>query len=103
LGDSKWHNNKQIQNIDYFFDVSCENHFNDIDCLDYFVITGSQPRRAEPPGQAPDEPVVLGKNVETNVVTINENMCSSVKSADISKMDYFENFDVKKHKSNGIF
>jgi hypothetical protein len=73
--DSKWHNNKQIQNINYFFDVSCENH--------------------SPPGQAPYDPVVLGKNVDTNVVTINENMLSSVNSLDISKMDYSEIFYVK--------
>jgi hypothetical protein len=97
--DLKWHNNKQIRNIDYFFDVSCENHFNDIDCLDYFVFTGSQPRWTDCPGQAPDKPVVLGKNVKTNVVTINQNNFSSVSSVDISKMDYFESCDVK---SNNI-
>jgi hypothetical protein len=45
--DSEWHNNNQIQNIDYFFDVSCDNHSNNIDCLDYFVITGSLPWQAE--------------------------------------------------------
>jgi hypothetical protein len=39
--------------------------------------------------------VVLGKNVDTNVVAINENMSSSVNSVDISKMDYFEIFYVK--------
>jgi hypothetical protein len=83
--DSKWYNNEQIKNIDYFFDVSCNNHFNDIDCLD-FVITGRGL------GRSPDDAVVLGKNVNTKVESVDRNIFSSV---DISQKDYFEIFDVK--------